>query len=84
MLAAYVARSGPLYTDDTHAGCLYAAADREPECRNFPHGEWDIGDIESRTGFVDAAGKFYSRDETLTLFGFDLTEDAINFKDRDY
>jgi hypothetical protein len=36
----------------------------------------DIADLESRMGFTDEkTGQFYTRDETLSLFGFELAED---------
>lgn len=76
MLAAYIAKSGRRYTDDTHAGCLFQATDHESECAEFPHGAYDVGDLESRMGFVDAHGKFWTRDETLSRFGFELAEDV--------
>ena len=78
MLAAYVAKSGRLYTDDTHSGCLFQAVDTESECADFPHGSGevlDIDDLESRMGFVDVMERFYTRDETMALFGFDLAEE---------
>lgn len=75
LFAAYRARSGTVYYDDTHSGCLFQAIGREPECAEFPHGACDVGDLESRMGFIEPSGDFLSRDETQARFGFDLAEE---------
>lgn len=75
--AAYVAKSGRRYEDDTHSGCLFQAqAAGEPECAGWPHSDdLDVDDLESRMGFVDGGGQFLTRAETLTRYGFDLAEE---------
>lgn len=74
-LAAYISLSGKHFLDDTHSGCLFqAAAAGEPECVGFPfNDDLDIDDLESRMGF-STGNVFYSREETLARYGFELAE----------
>lgn len=74
--AAYVAKSGRRYEDDSHSGCLFAALDAgEPEVRGFPDGELqNLSDIETRMGFV-LDGEFLTRQDTDERFGFQLAEE---------
>jgi hypothetical protein len=74
--AAYIAKSGKRYEDDTHSGCLFAALDAgEPEVKGFPDGDLqNLDDIETRMGFI-LNGEFLTRKETDLRFGFQLAEE---------